>query len=92
VGRVRLLPEPFSLVLGIEAADHLHLRRHRHRGRPGKPEAIRRVVTADGSPRACGPVVLWASATELPTFPRTTISRPAGTGPDRRVPTGPGRR
>jgi len=35
LGRVRLLPQPFPLVLGRQAAAHLHLRRDGDRVRPG---------------------------------------------------------
>ena len=38
MGRVRLLPQPFPLVLGRQAAAHLHLRRHHHRVRPSQPQ------------------------------------------------------
>ena len=38
---VRLLPQPFALVLGSQAAADLHLRRHRHRLRPGQSQAFR---------------------------------------------------
>jgi hypothetical protein len=36
--RPRVLPEPFALVLGRQAADHLHLRRDRHRVQPRDPK------------------------------------------------------
>jgi hypothetical protein len=35
-------PKPFPLVLGRQAAHHLHLRRDRHRVRAGQPETVRR--------------------------------------------------
>jgi hypothetical protein len=38
VRRLRVLPEPFPLVLGRQAADHLHLPRHGDRVQPGEPE------------------------------------------------------
>ena len=42
LGRVRLLPQPFPLVLGIQADADLHLRGDGDRVRPGQPEAGRR--------------------------------------------------
>ena len=42
MGRLRLLPQPFPLVLGRQAAADLHLRRDRHRVRPGQPQTGRR--------------------------------------------------
>ena len=39
--RVRVLPQPFPLVLGRQAAAHLHLRRDGDRLRPGQPQALR---------------------------------------------------
>ncbi len=53
LGRVRLLPQPFPLVLGIEAAHYLHLRRDRHRVRPGQSQALR--GTRAGPADAHGP-------------------------------------
>jgi hypothetical protein len=41
VGRVRLLPQPFPLVLGSQAAADLHLRRDGDRVRPGQSQALR---------------------------------------------------
>ena len=42
MGRLRVLPQPLPLVLGRQAAADLHLRRDRHRVRPGQPQAGRR--------------------------------------------------
>jgi hypothetical protein len=42
VRRVRVLRESFPLVLGLQAAAGLHLRRHRDRVQPGQPQAARR--------------------------------------------------
>ena len=42
MGGLRVLPQPFALVLGCQAAAHRHLRRDRDRLRPGQPEARRR--------------------------------------------------
>ncbi len=39
---VRVLSQPFALVLGQQADLDLHLRRHGHRVRPGQPQAVRR--------------------------------------------------
>ena len=50
---VRVLPEPFPLVLGGQAADHLHLRRDGDRVRPGEPQALR--GTRGSPPDAEGP-------------------------------------
>src|SRR6266516_888597 len=41
MGRVRLLPVPFALVLGIQANADLHLRGDGDRVRPGQPQAVR---------------------------------------------------
>src|ERR1035438_7198408 len=48
--RLRVLPEPFALVLGRQAADHLHMRRARHRVQPREPEAARRAGPAPANP------------------------------------------
>ena len=48
--RLRVLPEPFALVLGRQAADHLHLRRDRHRIQPGEPQAARRAEPGPANP------------------------------------------
>ena len=50
LGRIRLLPQPLPLVLGRQAADHLHLRRDRHRVQPGQPEAARRTRAGPTDP------------------------------------------
>jgi hypothetical protein len=47
--RLRVLPEPFPLVLGLQAAADLHLRRHRDRVQPREPENARRA--GPGPPR-----------------------------------------
>src|SRR5262249_1698934 len=41
MGRLRLLPVAFALVLGCQAAADRHLRRDRDRVRPGQPETSR---------------------------------------------------
>ena len=41
MGRIRLLPQPFALVLGIQADADLHLRGNRDRVRPGQSQAHR---------------------------------------------------
>jgi hypothetical protein len=42
IRRVRLLPQPFPLVLGTQAHAPVHLRGNRDRVRPGQPQAVRR--------------------------------------------------
>jgi hypothetical protein len=50
VRRVRALRKSFPLVLGLQAAADLHLRRHRDRVQPGEPENARRAGPGPADP------------------------------------------
>ena len=52
IRRVRVLPQSLPLVLGLQAAADLHLRRHRHRVQPRQPQAARRAGPGPPDPGA----------------------------------------
>jgi hypothetical protein len=65
MGGLRVLPESFPLVLGVQAAADLQLRRHRDRVQPGEPQPERRAGpgppdagTPAGEPPAPGTAVV----------------------------------
>ena len=50
IRRVRVLSQPFALVLGNQADRDLHLRGDGHRVRPGQPQAARRTGSGPADP------------------------------------------
>jgi hypothetical protein len=106
VRRVRLRPEPFPLVLGVQAAAHPHLRRHRDQVQPGQPGTGGRAgpgppdpsnATAAACPPACGPGSSSGSSHSTPASgtigsPAPRSSAPSSPTTTRNLPTFPDQR